>query len=135
MVALVGTATIGLGIWHLGVPRWFDYAGGVASSAGDLGVYRFGPFAYSRWREDLVGLAWVMSNVAAFVLVSIGVVDLAWAAGDRTIPLGLGGPWIAAFWALRAVSQLAIGRRRIDLVFVAVFAGASAVHAGIALMT
>lgn len=127
-LAVVGLATITLGLWHIGVPRWFGFRRAIVSGGPALGAYRVGPWRYERRREDLVGITWVMSNAASFVLVTIGVLDIAWSAGDRSIPLTLGAVWVAGWWALRAVGQLAVGRRRLDLTIVLPFAGLASLH-------
>ena len=134
LLALAGLGTIALGLWHLGVPRWFDYRGALALAGPDLGVYRVGPMRYRRRAEDLAGVAWVMSNAASFVLVSIGLLDLAWATGDRTIPLGVGALWIAGWWGLRAAGQLAVGRRRLDLAIVLPFGALAMLHVATAMI-
>ncbi len=99
-----------------------------------LGTMRLGPWRYERRRADAVGLAWVMSNAASFVLVSIGLLDLAWAFGDRTIPIALGSVWIAAWWGLRAASQFALGRRRLDVAIALAFAVPGVIHVVTALL-
>ena len=95
-------------IAHLWIPRIFaiDRAIGL-DGAGDrgLGTIAVGRWRYARRRADAVGLTWVMSKPPSYILVTIGVVDLAWAAGNRTIPLALGAAWIAGWWLLRAGGQ------------------------------
>lgn len=128
--------TVALGIWHLSVPRLFamDRAIGTDGASGPaLGRIRLGRWHYERRRADAVGLTWVMSNAASFVLVSIGVIDVAWAFGDRTISIGLGAWWIATWWLLRAVSQFALGRRGLDLAVAAAFLSLTTVHVVIAM--
>jgi len=61
------------------------------------------------------------------------VLDLAWAAGWHGLPLALGGVWVAGWWAIRAGSQLALGRRAGDLFAVAWFAALAAGHLAAAL--
>ena len=68
------------------------------------------------------------------VLVSIGLLDLAWAFGDRTIPIAFGSVWIAAWWGLRAASQFALGRRRLDVAIALAFAVPGVIHVVTALV-
>jgi hypothetical protein len=138
LLVATGTATILLGVWHLSVPRVFRFARAVEvdephASTG-LGSIRVGLWRYERRRADVVGLSWVMSNAASFVLVSIGILDIAWAVDDRTIPIVLGSAWIAAWWGLRAAGQFALGRRPIDLAIALGFAVPGAIHVVTALV-
>ena len=131
-----GMFSVAIGIVHVAIPRIVRYRLAIGADGGGLaglGPIGVGPLSYQLQRSDLVGIAWVMSNAASYVLVTIGVVDLAWAAGWRGIPLGVGATWIAGWWAIRAVSQLAIGRRRGDILAVAWFAALAAAHVGVAL--
>jgi hypothetical protein len=130
-----GVFSLSLGIAHLWVPRIFalDRAIGTdGSSITDLGILGRGTWTYRRRRSDAIGLAWVMSNAASYVLVSIGMVDLTWAAGHRAVPLGIGGIWIAGWWALRAGGQFVVGRRRGDVAIAALFAMLVVVHVALA---
>ena len=130
-----GVFSIALGAAHLWVPRIFaiDRAIGLdRGGAMGLGTIAVGCWRYSRRRADAVGLAWVMSNAASYVLVSIGVVDLAWAAGSRAIPVGVGAAWIAGWWLLRAGGQFTVGQRRADFGIAAGFAGLAVGHVVVA---
>jgi hypothetical protein len=89
--------------------------------------------SYQLRRRDVLGLSWVMSNAASYVLVSIGVVDLSWVAGWRGMPLVAGAWWIAGWWAIRGGRQLVVGRRTVDLVFVTWFAILAALHVAVGL--
>lgn len=138
VLAGAGIGTVLLGIWHLSVPRAFRYAQAIGvddpGTTVDLGTMRVGPWRYERRRADAVGLAWVMSNAASFVLVSIGLLDIAWAFGDRTIPIALGSAWVAAWWGIRVASQFALGRRPIDMAIALAFAVACVIHVVTALV-
>ena len=136
-VALVaaGVFSLTLGIVHLWIPRIFamDRAIGTDGPAvAELGSLGRGAWTYPRRRSDAIGLAWVMSNAASYVLVSIGFLDLAWAAGDRAVPLAIGGLWIAGWWAVRAAGQFVVGRRRGDIVIAAAFGALAVLHLGFA---
>ena len=70
-------------------PRRDRIETGRASRRSDrLAVGRRG---YQVRRADTLGIAWVMSNSASYVLLTIGVIDLAWAAGWRGLPIVSGG--------------------------------------------
>jgi hypothetical protein len=69
-----------------------------------------------------------MSNAASYVLLSVGLVDLGWAAGWRGLPIVGVALWIAGWWALRSGSQLVVGRRGVDLAFGAWFATLAVLH-------
>ena len=68
----------------------------------------------------------------SFALVSIGVLDLSysyWSAEPWAAWLAL---WVAAWWFLRAGSQILLGTRRGDLVALAWFAALGVVHVVVA---
>jgi hypothetical protein len=126
-----GLFSIWLGVVHIWVPRLFAYREAIGpdgSGLPHLGEVRLPGWTYRRVRSDLVGLTWVMSNAASYVLLTIGIVDLAWAAGDRSIPLAAGSTWIAGWWTLRAVGQFVLGRRALDVAMVALFIAIACGH-------
>jgi len=131
-LVLAGLFTILLGVVHLWIPRIFRFGAAIGrdddGTLPDLGDVAIGPWRYRLRRADALGLSWVMSNAASVVLVSIGLLDLAWVAGWRGIPLILGGAWIAIWWLVRAGSQLTIGRRRLDWAFAGWFGVLGLVH-------
>jgi hypothetical protein len=131
-----GVFSVGLGIVHLAVPvifRFEDAIGPDDLRQPALTPIGWGPARYALRRRDLVGVAWVMSNAASYVLVSIGLVDLLWAGGATVVPVRPGALWIAGWWAIRAAGQLAVGRRRLDVAIVAWFAALAALHVVFAL--
>jgi hypothetical protein len=130
---VAGVFSVTLGVIHWWVPRIFAFGDVIGkdpihSGGSSLGIIRLGGFAYVRRRSDAIGLTWVMSNAASYVLITIGVVDLAWAVGDRTIPLNVGAAWIAGWWTLRAAGQFAVGHRRVDVAVAIGFAALAALH-------
>lgn len=132
---VAGIFSLALGVVHVWVPRIFAFDRAIGVDNGGLpsiGEVRLGTLAYQRRRADLVGLSWVMSNAASYVLATIGIIDLAWALGDRTVPLPIGATWIAGWWALRAVGQFALGRRSRDVWLAVVFLAPAGWHAVLA---
>ena len=130
-----GMFSLALGIVHLWVPRIFalDRAIGTdGPSVAELGSLGGGAWTYRRRRSDAIGIAWVMSNAASYVLVSVGILDLAWVAGDRAVPPGIAGLWIAGWWALRAGGQFAEGRRLGDVAIAGLFTALAIVHVALA---
>jgi hypothetical protein len=131
LLAVTGVFSIALGIWHLGVPRWFDFAGAIGhdrEGASEVRPLRLGPISHATSRRDVLALSWVMSNAASYVLVSIGVVDLLPAEWLGTSVGRLLALWVAGWWGLRTVSQLALGWRRVDRLALAGFATIAAIH-------
>ena len=133
-LAAAGVFSLGLGIVHVAIPRIVRYRlaiGFDGDGDGDgvgLGRIGAGRLSYELRRSDLVGIAWVMSNAASYVLITIGLVELGWAAGWRGVPLGVGALWIAGWWAIRSAGQFALGHRRGDLAVAAWFAVLAAAH-------
>jgi hypothetical protein len=131
MLLAAGVFTVGLGLWHLRIPaivRYRDALGDDGPGVAPLGTISLGRLRYALRRRDLLGIAWVMSNAASFVLISVGLIDLRLALGEPESlvrPIAL---WIAGWWAIRAVSQHAIGRRPIDLALAAWFWLLAGVH-------
>ena len=131
MLLVAGVFSLGLGVWHFGIPslvRYREAIGPDGAGVPSLGAIPLGPFRYELRRHDLVGIAWVMSNAASYVLISIGLLDLrlALASPDPALRPFVG--WIAGWWALRAVGQGAIGRRPLDLALAGWFAFLAVVH-------
>ena len=127
-----GVFSIALGVIHLRIPAILRYGDLIGSDAEGqpIGQLRVGPlrFRYGLRRRDLVGMTWVMSNAASYVLVTIGLIDTLWGAGWRGLPLAIGGIWIAGWWAIRAGGQLVVGRRAGDVVVVGWFACLALLH-------
>lgn len=127
---------MGLGIVHVAIPRIVGYRVALGTDAGDLpilGAIGIGRRTYGVRRADLLGLTWVMSNAASYVLITIGLIDLSWAAGWRGVPIAIGAAWIAGWWAIRAVSQLALGHRRGDVLVASWFGALGVLHVAIAI--
>ena len=135
MLFVAGVFTMGLGTWHLAVPRLFAFGAAILrSDQADAAVppFRMGPLVYATRRVDLVGLAWVMSNAASYALVTIGLLDVVASAWLGRPEAPLIAAWIAGWWAVRAGSQLAIGRRTVDLATMSVFGLLAGLHLAVA---
>ena len=135
-VVVAGLFTVSLGVVHLWIPRIFRFGPAIGRDDGTrpaLGDVAVGPWRYGLRRADALGLSWVMSNAASMVLISIGLLDLAWVAGWRGIPLLIGGGWIAIWWLVRAGSQMTLGRRRLDWAVAGWFGLLALVHVFVAL--
>ncbi len=130
---MAGIFSLGLGAVHLRIPAIVRYAAAIGADgpgARPLGTIGRGRAAYDLRRQDLIGIAWVMSNAASYVLMSIGVVDLRLALGPPDPMLGPLSGWIAGWWAVRAIGQHALGKRPIDLALAAWFWALAIVHLG-----
>ena len=144
VTAGAGVFTLALGLVHLTIPRIVGYRAALAMAAPLVGpggarqrpslptLAAFGR-AYRLRPDDLIGITWVMSNAASYVLITIGLIDLGWALGWRGVPVGLGASWIAGWWGLRAASQFALGRRTGDVLVAAWFASLAVAHVVLAL--
>ena len=136
LLVIAGLFSLGLGVIHLVIPRIFDFATAIGADVASVPLLArraLGPWRYQMRRADVLGLSWVMSNAASYVLLSIGLVDLAWTTGWRGLPLIGGALWIAGWWAVRSGSQVVVGRRAVDLAFVAWFAMLALVHLAVGL--
>jgi len=132
---LSGGFTLGLGLFHIRIPAIFRYGEALGRDAdrGGLGRIAAGPLHYELRRHDLLGVAWVMSNAGTYALISIGLVDLAWALGQAVVPVLPVAVWVAGWWLVRAAGQLTIGRRPVDLLLIAWFGFLAATHVALAL--
>jgi hypothetical protein len=131
-----GVFTVVLGTVHIAIPVLMDFDHAIPTANADsvplrsLGV---GGFRYEVLRSDVRGIAWVMSNAASYVLITLGMADLTasvWVATDAGHLLAL---WASGWWAIRAGSQLIVGRRIGDFAVAGWFGILAAVHAVAAL--
>ena len=115
-----GAFTAALGIVHLWIPTIVRDPVAIGDDAGQaaLGAIGRGLIRPQLRRRDLLGITWIMSNAASDALMSIGLLDVAWGTGWTSAPPAI-LVWVAGWWAVRAVGQLAIGRRRGDVVVAA----------------
>lgn len=131
-----GVFTLALGIVHLGIPRIVGYRSALGGSdvrPAPLPTLGLGRRTYRLRSDDLIGITWVMSNAASYVLLTIGLIDLLWAVGWRGVPIGIGAGWIAGWWAVRSASQFTLGRRSGDVQVAAWFAALAVGHTVLAL--
>ena len=138
LVSLIvaGAFSVGLGVVHLVIPRLLDYPGAIGidgPEARPLHRLAVGGRGYQVRRADALGITWVMSNSASYVLLTVGLIDIAWAAGWRGLPIAPAALWIAGWWAIRAGSQFAVGRRPLDVGFVAWFGALALLHLALGL--
>ena len=132
-LAAVGAGTIVLGVWHLGVPVWFHFRLAIEHGArGGLPPVRLAPMRYGTTARDVLGIAWIMNLAASYGLITIGLAMLAapvWVGAPAGRVLAL---WMAGWWFVRAAAQLALGRRRIDLLVIAAFGALGALDIALA---
>jgi hypothetical protein len=136
-LAASGVFTVALGLMHIVIPLIMDFDHAIPTSAAapaPLRTIALGPIRYAVRRSDVRGIAWVMSNAASYVLITLGVLDLAAASWIGTDPGRLLAIWASGWWVLRAGGQLLLGRRWGDLAVAAWFAGLAGIHAAAALV-
>jgi hypothetical protein len=127
-----GVFTIALGIVHVAIPLLMDFDHAIPTAAvlpEQLHMIGLAGLRYEVRRSDVRGIAWVMSNAASYVLITLGAADLAsrsWLATDVGRLLAL---WLVGWWALRAAGQFVVGRRVGDVAVGALFGWLAVVHA------
>lgn len=130
-LALAGSFTLTLGIAHVAIPLIMDFDHAIPTAAAaptPLQTIEIGPFRYRVLRSDVRGIAWVMSNAASYVLITLGIADLmaaTWLSTDHGRVLAA---WAAGWWILRAGGQFVLGRRRGDVAIAAWFACLAGIH-------
>jgi hypothetical protein len=136
LMVAAGVFTIGLGVVHVGIPSILRYSAAIGVDDGrpQLGPVGLPGIDYQLRRADLRGIAWVMSNAASYVLISVGIIDLAWVGGWRGVPVPIGAAWIAGWWAVRSGGQLLVGRRAGDLAIAMWFSGLAFLHVVLAVV-
>jgi len=110
-LAIVGLFSTVLGSVHFFFPKLLDFANAIPKDGPPIRPFRLGPIRYATQRRDVHGIGWVMNHAASYVLVSIGVFDLAgywWLGTTAGRLLSL---WIALWWLIRAASQFYLGNR------------------------
>lgn len=134
---LTGVFAVGLGIVHVVIPLIMDFDHAIPTSQTlptSLHAIGIGALRYEIRRSDVRGVAWVMSNAASYVLVTLGVADLAapvWIGTDAGRLLTV---WAVGWWAIRAAGQLIVGRRGGDVLIAGWFGGLALINVAAALM-
>jgi hypothetical protein len=123
-----GVFSLALGIVHFTFPVLFDVDRAILGSGGPLKPFRLGPIRYATTRQDVRGITWVMNHAASFGLVSVGLADLLVLPRLPRDLAALLALWIAAWWFLRAGSQLYLGTRRGDWLILGGFAALGVFH-------
>lgn len=136
-IALIaaGAFSVLLGTLHFFFPALLDFRGAIPLGGPSLKPFQLPFYRYQTLRSDVYGIAWFMNHCVSFVIVSIGAADL-FSASWLKQPFGpLLAAWIAAWWFLRALCQLYLGRRRGDWLVMGFFAALGFLHAAAALHT
>lgn len=131
LLLISGAFTLGLGLLHFFFPVLFDFEHALPDEGPPLRPFVLPPIRYATTRRDVRGIAWVMNHAASYGLVTIGLLDIFWAAWWGEPWRGLLLVWIAGWWGLRAGSQLYLGRRRGDWLILAGFAALGLLHLGL----
>jgi hypothetical protein len=130
-LAIAGVFTIALGVVHVSIPILMDFDHAIPSADAQLAPLRslgMEGFRYQVLRSDVRGIAWVMSNAASYVLITLGIADLTAPAWVDTNGGHLLAMWAAGWWGIRAASQFIVGRRFGDIVVAGWFGVLAAVH-------
>ncbi len=113
-LAVVGLFSLILGSVHFFFPKLLDFKNAIPKDGPPIRPFRLGPIRYATKRSDVHGIGWVMNHAASYVLVSIGLFDLAAVYWLGTTTGRLLTLWIAVWWLIRAGSQFYLGRRKGD---------------------
>ncbi len=113
-LAVVGLFSLILGSVHFFFPKLLDFKNTIPKDGPPIRPFRLGPIRYATKRSDVHGIGWVMNHAASYVLVSIGLFDLAAVYWLGTTTGRLLTLWIAVWWLIRAGSQFYLGRRKGD---------------------
>jgi len=130
-----GVFTIILGVAHFFFPYLFHYKQLIYTESNlqrELEPFRLGFIHQPLRLKGLYGLIWLMNNHVSFVLVSIGWVEVfyaRWLLADASYLL----LWFAAWWLLRAVSQLLLGHSWRSWLVLFWFLSLSVLHAWLGL--
>lgn len=121
-LGIAGLFSLALGSVHFFFPKLLDFENAIPKDGPPIRPFRLGPIRYATKRSDVHGIGWVMNHAASYVLVSIGLFNLAgyWWLGTpagRLLTL-----WIALWWLIRAGSQFYLGKRSGDRWIAAGFA-------------
>ncbi len=128
LVYAAGAFAVVLGIMHFTFPERFGFREALSGEGQPLSPFRLWFYRYDFRRSDLFGVVRVMNHCVSFTILSVGICDLLASRWLGTGPGALVAGWIAAFWFVRAATQLYLGRRRGDWFVVAWFSLLGIVH-------
>lgn len=132
-LAICGIFTLLLGTAHFFFPVLLDFDQSIPKEGRPIKPFKLGPIRYATKRSDVHGIGWVMNHAASYTLVTIGMVDLLAFGWLGTVTGQILAIWIAGWWALRAGTQLYLGKRRGDWWILIGFAWLGVVHLAVAL--
>jgi len=128
LVIIAGGFTVVLGIVHFFLPYLLDFDHAIPKEGRTLKPFRLFLFSYGTTRGDVRGIAWVMNYAVSFTLVSIGALDLCFNFWKDLPYAKILTLWIALWWAIRAFTQLYLGRRRGDWLLLMFFLSLAVLH-------
>ena len=127
-VYAAGAFSVVLGVLHFTFPERFGFRAALSGEGPPLPPFRLWFYRYDFKRSDLYGVVRVMNHCVSFTILSVGVCDLLGKFWLGTTAGTILAGWIAAFWFVRAATQLYLGRRRGDRFVVAWFGLLGIVH-------
>lgn len=127
-IYLAGAFAVALGILHFTFPERFGFRAALSGEGEPLPPFRLWLYRYDFKRSDLYGVVRVMNHCVSFTILSIGVCDMLVSHWSGTASGALLAGWIAAFWFVRAATQLYLGQRRGDWFVVAWFSVLGIIH-------
>ena len=128
LVYAAGAFAVVLGIMHFTFPERFGFRAALSGEGPPRPPFRLWFYRYDFKRSDLYGVVRVMNHCVSFTILSVGVCDLLASRWLGTAAGTILAGWIAAFWFVRAATQLYLGRRRGDWFVVAWFGLLGIVH-------
>jgi len=128
LVYAAGFFAVVLGILHFTFPERFGFRAALSGEGQPLPPFRLWFYRYDFKRSDLYGVVRLMNHCVSFTILSVGVCDLLASRWLGTAAGTILAGWIAAFWFVRAATQLYLGRRRGDWFVVAWFGLLGIVH-------
>ena len=111
-VYAAGAFSVVLGVLHFTFPERFGFRAALSSEGPSLAPFRLWFYRYDFKRSGLYEVVRVMNHCVSFTILSVGVYDLLANFWLSTTAGALVAGWIAAFWFVRAATQLYLGRRR-----------------------
>lgn len=131
LLYVCGVFGVVLGALHFFFPLLFDFRGAIPRQGEPLKPFPLIVTRYGTTRDDIYGLVWVMNSAASFAILTAGLLDLFWSLWLASAYGALIAVWIALFYFIRAVAQLAMGRRRGDWIILGAFAALAVFHIGV----